>query len=87
MPIYKFYSRQSGYIDRLPLKYFESPMIVDPTSCTNMFVDKSGDMILQLIHGMPDSELKQRIIKYAEMYRNWYYYPVDYQITDTKLYV
>lgn len=87
MPIYKFYSRQSGYIGGFPVKYFETSEIDDPTNCTNLFVDKSGEMIAKLVNNLPDSKIKNIILKYSEMYKNWYYYPKDYQITDTRLYV
>jgi hypothetical protein len=46
---YRFYSRRKGYIGGVYVRYYESSLIHDAKHITDVFVDKSGREITELL--------------------------------------
>ena len=91
---YRFFSRKNGYYNSdMIAKYYYSSIIDDKDNVTKDFIDKNGKEILELIPNCKDlqkeeyKELLEQLIKNANTYHNWNYYPYDTIITDAKIYI
>ena len=49
MANYRFYSRRNGYNGGIPVRYYETFLIEDTKNLTNIFIDKSGKEIVELL--------------------------------------
>ena len=49
MANYRFYSRRNGYNGGIPVRYYETSLIEDTKNLTNIFIDKSGKKIVELL--------------------------------------
>jgi hypothetical protein len=89
MKNYRFYSRRNGYIGGTVVRYYESPLIHDAKHTTDIFVDKSGKEIMELLEKININECDTLInlAEWCETYPTWFYYPDKTTITDMRIYL
>ena len=94
---YRFYSRKNGWINSDKIaKYFYTNPIDDFYGITKDFINLSGNDIVTKIKELKlkkqyffDFEKKkiiQQLEELGNIYDNWYYYPINTVLTDTRIY-
>ena len=82
---YRFFSRQDGWRDGSPVKFFYTSEIDDKDNLTKDFVDLSGRQILKKIKN--NKELTTLLFDLTTTYYDWYYYEHDRQLTEQRLFI
>ena len=88
---YRLFSRKNGYINSEQIaKYFYTSIINDENDITKEFIDKSGAEIINELNEKKydkdiDNNLIQQLKELSKIYYDWYYYPYDTIITDSRI--
>ena len=86
---YWLFSRKNGYANSEQIaKYFYTSIINDENDITKEFIDKSGKEIINELNEKKydnDNNVIQELKELSETYYDWYYYPRDTKITESKI--
>ncbi len=90
---YRFFSRKNGYIGSdMIAKYYYTDIIEDNNNITNNFINKSGKEINLLIQENKENKIDlskkiTNIKKLSKIYYDWYYYPYNTKITESRIFI
>ena len=86
---YRLFSRKIGYTNSEKIaKYFYTSIIDDENDITKEFIDKSGTEIINELNEKKydnDNNVIQQLKELSKTYYDWYYYPHDTKITDSRI--
>ena len=82
---YCFYSRQNGFIGGNKIRVYTINILYDTNNETKLFINKSGDEIYNILSKTENLNIILQSLKHsAQRNSNWYYYPINTVITDTR---
>ena len=79
---YALFSRMQGYYNGYAIRFYKNSFIEDVNNETNIFINHSGQEILDKLENTNISiPIKEKLKQICKVYYDWYYYPNDTIIT------